>query len=705
MLEGGRSVGLIAALKAWLGTARLYLWNSLLRVPWLCSYNTAGAVLLVYLFAFNDQGQDLLRISAELGFSLRGLLWNLLFLLGTGLLSFSLWYSSRLLLGRDFPTYVLDERAAAPGRRWLPRLLGAMVPLAIGVSFLRLESGTGVTRAGLGALFLALGVGLLAFYVARRRMPGVDPRLMLEVRPDYLPASHRQRMTAAIAGSFVLLVAFMLSPVRLPQVIGAPAIAVLGVAGIALFGSMVLTYLLLARGAPAATTLALGIALAAGLLNDNHAVRLADQAPALERLPPSAHHSQWRYHHPVSGPTGPEPIVLVSASGGGIRAAYWTASALAHMEGIAGFSHNLFAVSGVSGGSLGAATYVTLKRAQLEGGAPGHLLDAVRGVLAQDFLSPVVAGLLFPDLAQRFVPVPVPWADRQRFLEQSWEQALGGAVDVFAGAFTALYGGDLRFRLPSLLLNATVVETGQRAVVSNLSLEDFSDTVDLLDPALATRGVRVSSAAGLSARFTYVSPAGTVARGAQGSLRVVDGGYFENSGAASIADLLNLMRQSDRAYLPILVLIRNDPQAPAVCRATAGALEDSRAGAAGGRFNATVSDVLAPVQTLLHTRQARGRLAEVEAARAVEALGGVVVEVPLAAVTATSLTAARSPEQRARARARMVEPPLGWSLSEEVRAAMDAVLDEEAGGLRAQFATLRAALAGHVDPSRRCNAH
>jgi hypothetical protein len=698
-------MGAFASLEALVGTARQYLWSSFIRVPWLCFYGTAGAALLVYLFAFNDQGQDLLRISAELGFSPRGLLWNLPFLLGTGLLSFSLWHSARLLLGRDFPTYPLDPRFAAPGRRWLPRLLGAVVPVAIGLSYFVLESGTRLGRGGLGALFLVLGLGLLAFYVVRRRLPGADRTLLLEVRPDHLPASHRRAMAGAILGSFLLLAAFLLLPVGLPQIIGAPAIAVLGVAGIALFGSMVLTYLFLARGAPPATTLALLVALAAGLVNDNHQVRVAEEVPALERLAPAEHYARWRQQHPVRGPAGSGAVVLVSASGGGIRAAYWTASVLAHMEGIPGFGDHLFAISGVSGGSLGAATYVTLK-AGPPGGGPTGLLAGAREVLARDFLSPVVAGLLFTDLAQRFLPLPIPGADRQRFLERSWEAAFRGEARLmFAGAFTALYSGERRFRLPSLLLNSTVVETGQRAVVSNLSLQDFSDTVDLLDPDLATRGVRVSSAAGLSARFTYVSPAATVARRPEGALRVVDGGYFENSGAASIADLLNLMRHSGESHRPILVLIRNDPEAPGVCRGPAGApAQGGEPAATEAGFNASVSDVLAPVQTLLHTRQARGRLAEVEAARAVEALGGVVVEVSLAAVAGQKLAAAASPAQRARVRARLIEPPLGWSLSEEVRAAMDAVLDAETGGLQDQFARLRDALAGRIDPAWRCNA-
>jgi hypothetical protein len=59
---------------------------------------------------------------------------------------------------------------------------------------------------------------------------------------------------------------------------GAPAIVVLGLAGIALFGSMVLTYAFLAYGQPAGTALALVLAVIFAFWNDNHWVRTVDDA-------------------------------------------------------------------------------------------------------------------------------------------------------------------------------------------------------------------------------------------------------------------------------------------------------------------------------------------------------------------------------------------------------------------------------------------
>jgi hypothetical protein len=684
-----------------LGRARLFVWYSLVRVPWLCGYNLVGALLLVILFAVNDQGLDLLRISAARPLLDANSPWNLLFIVGTALLSLSMWYSSRLLLGREFPTYELEHEASAFGRKWLPRVLGSVVPLAIAVGYYRALGGF----SPLAEIFLGMGLGLLLFYIVRRMLLP-DPELMLEHLLLELRIGDLLFVLLFGLATFALLVAFMVRPVWLPQYVGAPAIAVAGVGGIALFGSMVLTYWFLAKGSPAATTPALVLALLFGLVNDNHDVRLARDASHLDRVGPAAHYAAWRARHQVpAGSTIREPVVLVAASGGGIRAAYWTASALAAMESVPGFADDLFAISGVSGGSLGAATYVALKREQLDTGKPEDLLARARTVLAHDFLSPVVAGLLFPDLAQRFFPIPLRWADRQRFLEKSWEDALGRAPNPFTRSFTALYespGGD---RLPSLLLNATAVESGSRAIVSNLAVGGFSDTIDLLDKGYSTQQVKLSAAAGMSARFAYVSPAGTIWGPDDSKMRVVDGGYFENSGSVTVMDVLTALRAGKPNLLPVLILIRNDPQAQPVCRRpdqpTQALPLDS--GPAGAGTNALVSEVAAPVRALLNARSARGRLAEIAAARRVEAEGGAVVEISLAAVTRAQLAAAKSFTDQEAIRERMIEPPLGWSISEEVRKGMDRVLDSRSGGLDRELKVLKDALSDALTPQDKCN--
>src|SRR5207253_8426017 len=108
------------------------------------------------------------------------------------------------------------------------------------------------------------------------------------------------------------------------------------------------------------------------LWNDNHRLRTTRVA-SYDRQPPPKHFEQWLAQALKGAPTGSTtstsaadsergyPVFVVAAAGGGIRAAYWTALVLGtitdqtHADA---WRRHLYAVSGVSGGSLGAAVHV-----------------------------------------------------------------------------------------------------------------------------------------------------------------------------------------------------------------------------------------------------------------------------------------------------------------------------------------------------------
>jgi hypothetical protein len=91
-----------------------------------------------------------------------------------------------------------------------------------------------------------------------------------------------------------------------------------------------------------------------------------------------------------------------------------------------------------------------------------------------------------------------------------------------------------------LILNTTIAETGIQAVIA--PVEGWKDTVSLIgnsfDSEISPRyDVPLSTAVGLSARFTAVAPAGHhIDRGGPNNsitktpYRLVDGGYIDNSG-------------------------------------------------------------------------------------------------------------------------------------------------------------------------------
>ena len=108
----------------------------------------------------------------------------------------------------------------------------------------------------------------------------------------------------------------------------------------------------------------------------------------------------------------PYPVYVVAAEGGGLYAGNLAAQFLTRMQDLCpNFAQHLFAVSSVSGGSLGAAVFAGLSR---RGGGhadvkrivscPGRLEMRAKEILSSDFLAPVVWGGLFPDFLQRFMP-------------------------------------------------------------------------------------------------------------------------------------------------------------------------------------------------------------------------------------------------------------------------------------------------------------
>ena len=147
---------------------------------------------------------------------------------------------------------------------------------------------------------------------------------------------------------------------------------------------------------------------------------------------------------------GEYPVFIVAAQGGGIYPANNAARFLARMLCPA-FRQHLFAISGVSGGSVGSATFAAALHADdapldtvgpdakicpkiadfLAGvgraediDASGRIEQRVASILETDFLSPLVAGFLFTDFTQLFSPVAIPsliarafWSTRWRMLQ------------------------------------------------------------------------------------------------------------------------------------------------------------------------------------------------------------------------------------------------------------------------------------------------
>jgi hypothetical protein len=388
-------------------------------------------------------------------------------------------------------------------------------------------------------------------------LPGqVEPeaRRLQIFNPGYGTVSRRAPTAtlAAIFGVFffaiLVFLLFWLAPNALGPFFGSAAVIFLAAATWLPFGTL-LAHVGLRHGLPLLTVLMLAT-IPFGGLNDNHRIRLEGQAPPT----PSTigdHLRVWAKFMDDKEGKRPHPLVVVAAEGGGSLSAYWTAMVLSKLQDDSVeargpvFADHVFAVSGISGGSLGAATFAALAAERNKFHEKIRFTPLATRFLSRDFLSPILSMMLFPEFLQKLLPVPISDFDRSRAIEQAWEEGwrytLGNDTpsNRFALPFTDLFVDAKKAWVPRLVLNSTWIESGNRALITPFQQDDrvFVDSSNLLEQVGAD--LPLSAAVHDSARFPYVNPPGTVVD-AQGKAlgHLIDGGLFEASGASAAFELV-----------------------------------------------------------------------------------------------------------------------------------------------------------------------
>lgn len=123
----------------------------------------------------------------------------------------------------------------------------------------------------------------------------------------------------------------------------------------------------------------------------------------------------------------------------------------------------------------------------------------------------------------------------------------------------------------------------------------------------------MASAAFASARFPYVTPVAFVESkllGDPSKVRLADGGYFENSGLATVLDVLHVIRRETKASA-------GEPK-PHLIVLHIGAKEERGDARSLREPGLAFGETLSPIRTLLSTRRARGETAAQQVNRALE---------------------------------------------------------------------------------------
>src|SRR5215510_5849914 len=447
-------------------------------------------------------------------------------------------YAARLLLDTDdrFRAHVEQERAAASLRSlaametWVPRALGLLpflgVILALVRSYVNLPylDEKHVTDA-IGRALFYLGVlvlitaGLFTWYMLRRRRDAdvaglrwartiaslAAPLLRLispgrSDQPGHRGEEGRDLGRTLLILLFVLFVAVLTfgadwAAEQFPRGLAVPLV---------LGGWLPLLAYLSALGRRLRAPLILGLTVLSAVLTifvgDNHSVRRIAAAPGAgpeSRMPLDRAVHMWMSENKCSGADCPRPII-VAAAGGASRAGFFTTSVLGYLMQEAPY-HNLdpndvrkrlFAISSVSGGSVGAVMAVTALAAKGDsadhpcvqtsfplwwGQQINNWRDCFEALTSGDFLTPVFIGLAFHDVIGI-----AGWRDRAAILEGAWERRYDRVVrrpdaQPQSGECRGLSCPFLTLRpqpghwIPLLILNGTSEGEGNRIVTTVLA--------------------------------------------------------------------------------------------------------------------------------------------------------------------------------------------------------------------------------------------
>ncbi|MGY2051823.1 hypothetical protein [Methylobacterium sp. JK268] len=700
-----------------------------LRVLWVCRASATSAAAGLGLFWLVDQARDLFMEEDPYpaywsGFFVLVLFWALIVhYAGRKVLEQQAWAASRGALPLTPEARAARVERYGVAAAWIPRLLGLVCLAAVGIGITRATHDLGDARVSLGivdptrllALLAAAGLAYAAVIVLRRRL--VDPASRILSWPSYLRAfwtgqggsllvepkpfwfadlatetGRRARRIRGTVRADLVGVALMLSlaAVWVAALVWPSLLEHLAPRADFLIVVLALPVTLLAflsalSHAWRVPVIALAItvlSVATGLVTRFHDLRTMppgaaarlDLAEAIDRwvrlncdLPPGAE----------ATPCGARPVILASA-GGASRAAYFTASIVGDILTLkeVDLGRRLFAISGVSGGSVGAAVIrAALDDAGPDGTPPcradatswlGQALAPTEGwtwrsclqaLTAGDFLSRPVIGLAFRDLfgfpfhyaEMKDRAILLEWAfeDHYRRLvgsDGTTESGLGRAL----GAFPH---GPARWA-PLLVLNTTSVIDGRRSIATDLlpfrcsgdtPVPLFPAAVDLIETLGAARACRggtavpdpgaprlsLSTAATASARFPLISPPATIRRSERDpkdKLRgkavdfVVDGGYFENDGITTALQLAEAMAAVKPGLpAPVILHVTNNPRSETV--------GDPDVAQRGKQRQAWYDATVAPVKTLVNTRDGHAAEAILAARRRQIVVAGIARKV------------------------------------------------------------------------------
>ncbi len=277
----------------------------------------------------------------------------------------------------------------------------------------------------------------------------------------------------------------------------------------------------------------------------------------------------------------PYPVFLVSSGGGGGYAAAHSYLSLAALSGrCPSFSDHIFSLVGVSGGAVGNGLYFSnleyLHRHSEAGAVCGDKSELNINPVIQDHLSPLVGTLLFLEIPQRLLFLNPGRTSRSNILGDSLQSGganWNGISDVGLWESSWIDQKDKRKKTKSSMNPlqvplATNVTTGEQFAFAPFnrthmygSFTKRGQTLPaIFDGEEVAADIKLVDAIVTSASFPWFTPSinfifnpesyKKFGKNEFNSALLVDGGYFENTGASLHVEIYQKLKEENSMELP-----------------------------------------------------------------------------------------------------------------------------------------------------------
>lgn len=364
--------------------------------------------------------------------------------------------------------------------------------------------------------------------------------------------------------------------------------------------------------------------LVSSYFNNDHPARLSKHKVE-NRIPAKENFKRWfaayKEKYKVQGKKmeAKYPVVFICAEGGAFRTGAYTGIFLAKFEQLLAdakenidFRGSVYGMSGVSGGAVGLGYYNAVAYREPMN-VDSMSVEKAKFFFTHDSLSPLIGKMLFGEFVNLFIPFSIERFDRAVALEKTWEYAFQQTFHSKENTYRKEFvqkGPEIK---PVLIINTTEVESGLQCMLVNQSMGSihFSSQRDLFKSRL--NNLNYATALNFSSRFPLFSPAAAVK---EGNLvrHFVDGGYVENTGSASMLELLKEINSDgllSREVSPIVITLLFAP--------------DGENDKVKVRWFNELTEV---IQATYNTRAGRTRTAREELKKYVKSMGGIPIDAP-----------------------------------------------------------------------------